>query len=928
MEVMMAGSACVMAFVALVLPVLAALAAFSLRRRVWSLEQSVELLESEVSKLKESSRAGAVVSAKVSVADRAPAPVVVKAPEPVVAPKAVAPLEAPAKGEEPNVEPAVESPVAEPKAEPVVEPKVEPAVAPPKAEAPPLAEPPKAETPRPPPLRPADDELPIRSSGPSLEQLGTWLFAGLGGLAALGTALLFFNYALEEGWFGRLGPGARFALGVVIGVAGLVVEGPLGRRGYAVPARAMAGAAIGTLYAAFYASFSLYDLLEQPVAFGAMSLVTVVSMTLAWRRDSQFIASLGLIGGLATPILLSTGQNKALELFTYLFVLNLAALFPASRRGWSIIPLGAAVGTALIQVGWAGKYAAYDQLAVGFGAATAFSALYGLATLRAKGPARPWGTGLGLLTQSVAVLPLCLPLELVTFLSSEGTVNEAGGLAWIGALWLVGYTLLAHRVAEDPRLPGAGLAVSAATLLPALVMAAGYAGVLHSVDAQAGSLVWFAAFVALAPPLARAIFLTARPAGEGAGELLVAPTIALGAAFVAFCATLAGQGGTETLQSFAIGLPVLGFVLSIRSPWAAVIGVVAGFLAVEPGLVWVEDEGRGPEVAVAVLVAVLLASAWPFIRGAPKDDDGFPLWLAAALAPPLGYIPLQIGFDQSFGDEALGVVPLAMGVLALGSATWLRNNARASLGDRRFATFVTVATLFACLAVPVQLSDHWLVLGWALECAVLAWLGTRLPGVGVRLFSVALVAGVLGLLALNPYVVKLPDRDLVLFFNVGVLTWLVSTVAVGLASRWHARAGSLLGLPVGPLLWFVAVGLAFGSLNVIVAFGFMEDGQPRLFGGTLGQNMILSVCWALFAVALLILGVVTRTRGNRLVAMGFLMLAASKVFVFDLAALSGIYRVGSFLGAALTLLGSAVLLQRVVLRERDEEVEEKNKEQS
>jgi uncharacterized membrane protein len=923
MEMMAAGLACVMAFVALVLPVVAGLAVFALRRRVAALELSVELLEGDVSKLKERLRAGSVVTSTAPIASRAPAPVAVKAPEgaapkvePVVEPKV-----------EPVVEPKVE-PVVEPVAEPKVEPKVEPAVEP-KVEPPTLAEPPKVNAPRPPTLRPgADDDLPIRSSGPSLEQLGTWLFAGLGGLAALGTALLFFNYALEEGWFGRLGPGARFALGVALGVAGLVVEGPLSRRGYAVPARAMAGAAIGTLYAAFYASFSRYDLLEQPVAFGAMSLVTVVSMTLAWRRDSQFIASLGLIGGLATPILLSTGQNKAFELFTYLFVLNLAALFPSSRRGWSIIPLGAAVGTALIQLGWAAKYAAYDQLAVGFGAATAFAALYGLATLRAKGDARPWGTGLGLLTQSVAVLPLCVPLELVTFISAEGTVNDAGGLAWIGALWLVGYALWTQRVAEDPRLPGAGLAVSAATLLPALVMAAGYAGVLHGADAYAGALLWLAAFVALAPPFARAIFLTARLAREGAGELLVAPTILLGAAFVAFCVTLAGQGGTAATQAFALGLPVLGFVLSVRSPWAAVIGVVAGFLVVEPGLVWIEDEGRGPAVAVAVLAAVLLASAWPFLRGAPKDDAGFPLWLAAALAPPLGYIPLQIGFDQSFGDEALGVVPLAMGVLALGSAAWLRNNARASLGDRRFSTFVTVATLFACLAVPVQLSDHWLVLGWALECAVLAWLGTRLPGGGVRLFSVVLVGGVVFLLAIDPYVVSLPDRDLVMFFNVGVLTWLVSTVAVGLASRWHARAGTLLGVPVGPMLWFVAVGLAFGSLNVIVAFGFIEDGQPRLFGGTLGQNMILSVCWAVFAVALLILGVVTRTRGNRLVAMGFLMLAAGKVFVFDLAALSGIYRVGSFLGAALTLLGSAVLLQRVVLRERDEEVEEKNKEQT
>jgi uncharacterized membrane protein len=908
------------------LPVVAALAAFSLRRRVAALELSVELLEGDVSKLKERLRAGSVVTSTAPIASRAPAPVV-SAPVVAEAPKVAEPKA------ETVAEPKAE-PVVEPKAEPVVEPKaepvVEPAVEPPKAETPPRAEPPKAAdaAAAAPKVRPADDEPPIRPSGPSLEQLGTWLFAGLGGLAALGTALLFFNYALEEGWFGRLGPGARFALGVAIGVAGLVVEGPLGRRGYAVPARAMAGAAIGTLYAAFYASFSRYDLLDQPVAFGAMSLVTVVSMVLAWRRDSQFIASLGLIGGLATPILLSTGQNKAFELFTYLFVLNLAALFPSSRRGWSIIPLGAAMGTALIQLGWAAKYAAYDQLGVGFGAATAFAALYGLATLRAKGDTRPWGMGLGLLAQSVAVLPLCVPLELVTFISSEGALNDAGGTAWIAAIWLVGYAIWTQRVAEDPRLPGAGIAVNAVTILPAVVMAVGYAGVLPAVAAQAGALVWIAAFVALAPPFARAILLTVRPEKAGAAEQLVAPTILLGAAFVAFCANLAGQGATESLQAFALGLPILGFLLSIRSPWAAVIGVITGFLVVEPGLVWVEEQGRGPAVAVAVLAAVLLASAWPFIRGAPKEDAGFPLWLAAALAPPLGYIPLQIGFDQSFGDEALGVVPLSMGVLALGSAAWLRNNARASLGDRRFSTFVTVATLFACLAVPVQLSDHWLVLGWALECAVLAWLGLRLTGGGVRLFSVVLVGGVVFLLAIDPYVVSLPDRDLVMFFNVGVLTWLVSTVSVGLASRWHSRAGELLGVPVGPILWFVAVGLAFGSLNVIVAFGFMEDGQPRLFGGTLGQNMILSVCWAVFAVALLVLGVVTRTRSNRLVAMGFLMLAAGKVFVFDLAALSGIYRVGSFLGAALTLLGSAVLLQRVVLRERDEEVEEKNKERS
>ncbi|MEY3210665.1 MAG: hypothetical protein RIT28_1146, partial [Pseudomonadota bacterium] len=102
MEVMAAGLACIMAFVALVLPIVAGLAAFSLRRRVAALELSVELLEGDVSKLKERLRAGAVVPAAAPLADRAPAPVV-KGPEIVKAPVEAPKVEEP-KVEEPKVE--------------------------------------------------------------------------------------------------------------------------------------------------------------------------------------------------------------------------------------------------------------------------------------------------------------------------------------------------------------------------------------------------------------------------------------------------------------------------------------------------------------------------------------------------------------------------------------------------------------------------------------------------------------------------------------------------------------------------------------------------------------------------------------------------------------------------------------------------------
>lgn len=95
--------------------------------------------------------------------------------------------------------------------------------------------------------------------------------------------------------------------------------------------------------------------------------------------------------------------------------------------------------------------------------------------------------------------------------------------------------------------------------------------------------------------------------------------------------------------------------------------------------------------------------------------------------------------------------------------------------------------------------------------------------------------------------------------------------------------------------------------------------MPRFAGGTLTQEMIRSLSWAAFGGALLGLGVWGRSRPTRLLAMGFLLLAAGKVFLVDLSSLTGMFRVGSVLGAGLTLIASAILLQRVVLRERDEE---------
>lgn len=76
-------------------------------------------------------------------------------------------------------------------------------------------------------------------------------------------------------------------------------------------------------------------------------------------------------------------------------------------------------------------------------------------------------------------------------------------------------------------------------------------------------------------------------------------------------------------------------------------------------------------------------------------------------------------------------------------------------------------------------------------------------------------------------------------------------------------------------------------------------------------QMLLSVFWALVGVAGLVAGLRRDLRALRLGCLGLLLLTVAKVFLFDLATLTSVYRVVSFIGLGLLLLGAAFVWQRL-----------------
>jgi uncharacterized membrane protein len=112
--------------------------------------------------------------------------------------------------------------------------------------------------------------------------------------------------------------------------------------------------------------------------------------------------------------------------------------------------------------------------------------------------------------------------------------------------------------------------------------------------------------------------------------------------------------------------------------------------------------------------------------------------------------------------------------------------------------------------------------------------------------------------------------------------------------------------------------LLFLLLNIEIA-DFYSTGPAITFRFTAGlaQDLTYTLAWALFALALLAVGITRRERSVRMAAIALLAGTVLKGFLHDLGQLEGLHRVGSFVGLAVCLSLVALALQKFVLSAKD-----------
>jgi uncharacterized membrane protein len=234
-----------------------------------------------------------------------------------------------------------------------------------------------------PPPPPPDFTAHIAKTSGSLEdRIGSQVFSRIGIVALLVATALFLKWAIDNHWIGPVG---RILAGLIAGSAIVIWSERFRRRGFDAFSYSLKAIGSGVLYLSLWAAFQLYHLLPAWAALAAMILVTAWNAYMAWSQDSQILAAYALAGGFATPLLLSTGGNHEIFLFTYLLAIDVATVILIRLKSWPQLLFGAFPATAAFFIGW---YSQFYGVGDAFAVTTIFIVLF-FAVFIAPSIARP-----------------------------------------------------------------------------------------------------------------------------------------------------------------------------------------------------------------------------------------------------------------------------------------------------------------------------------------------------------------------------------------------------------------------------------------------------------------------------------------------------------------------------------------------------------
>lgn len=398
---------------------------------------------------------------------------------------------------------------------------------------------------------------------------------------------------------------------------------------------------------------------------------------------------------------------------------------------------------------------------------------------------------------------------------------------------------------------------------------------------------------------------------------------------------------------FTLGVLLsLGLLVLMRLSSLPALGMAALICMWLLELSWLErhfDPSR-PWMALGWFLGVAsLFAGYPFLWRSRFQETALP-WVVSAITWLMqGLLIYWVCDSLPAMKSRMGWVP-ALLTLPPALSFWvvLRNPPPAPLSEihrlvrqTQLAWFGGIALTFITFIFPIQLDHQWLTLGWALEGAALCWLFTRVPHPGLVRLGFSLLTSTFVRLSLNPAVLSYQVHQDTPIWNWFLYTYGIAALAMFAAARWlsPARHQHLNGVALttafggqnpAALCWSYGGILLFLLVNLEIADYFTPAGSSYVdvqWGGNFARSMTFSIAWALYALALLIIGFRLDTKAARYAGIGLMGITLLKLFFHDLSNIGSIYRIGALIVVAIIALGASFLYQRFYARKGQEDTE-------
>ena len=755
-------------------------------------------------------------------------------------------------------------------------------------------------------------------------QFGGRAFVWLGGIALALAGFFLVKYSIDTG---LLTESVRVVLGVLFGLALLggshLVRSRKSIADGARIAQALAGAGIADLYGSLFAATTLYHLMPSWLGFAAMAVTTASALVLSLRYGAP-IAALGLIGGYATPMLIQ-GEPNAPLLFGYLYLVFGGLAVVIRRQNWHWLSIPAALVAFAWVVVWLLGGMAFNE-----GPSLSLFLMGVGATAALAGRGAPDGKNL----QTQVLLRYLAPAGSLLLMACVTYATNFGGFEWaMFGLFSAGAIALAWF---DDRnyvfAPWFALAVNLAMLigwtgavLPNLATVIIGFSLLFAVSGQllltrSHNPVSWAGLSAVA---ALGYFLLAHQrlqwslvlSLQNNADLFWAVIAAVLSALFVFAAMRTIVVHAETalrhrMQAIfcaaASALLAIGFAILLQQEFLS-FAVAAETLA----LCWIATRVDIPALRIIAQVLaglfglLLLPELASILTSYSNDIPGTAAEFAHRLTTLVFRFALPAGMFAAASlllrreREDVFVRVLELAAIALTALMFYRLVELTFLGRAQDIGLIA-GSVFTGILFLLSLASLRISMRFGRIAAL--WGGSALAVLGL-----ARVAG-FGLLLQNP----LWTHELIGAWPLlnGLLLIYALPAAAGIAV---ARELEQTATPK-PAQW---------SANIaayLLAFVFLSLSVRQFYSGAFldahgvgsAEIYTYSAVWLIAGVALLFAAVLRKDMTMRIASLALLLLTVGKVFLYDASELTGLWRVVSFLGLGLSLLGLSWFYSRFV----------------